>query len=369
MSGLMTVTEIAQRLGLDRSCILKKVRQRRLAITKVQGDTARSRCYAISDAEGIAIIREYEIARSLQAKTTKSCAVCGIEKDRSDFRNGRLCKRCSNRRGGERQAEKAGRIYNPNYQKRGRKPCKIGGCPHLAHGDGYCTTHISRLRKGQPLDSPIPKRLEVGDERLVAGYLCVYLPDDPRANKVGNVSKARIVHEQVTGDTLRQGETVRFRDNDQNNLRLANMYINGRGSRIGQCAFCHQPYTYRLSAKNRKTCSRSCAGKMRMQSGEKNQQAKLTNLTVLNVRTLLAVGYSRKRLARLLCVSRPCINKIALGKSFQNVPCFNRKGSLDDYLMEAAAFRSRIVNQSKRSQCVENRANRPRTTKGSQLPR
>lgn len=63
---LMTVIDLAKKLGLDKSSILKKVRKRRLTITKVRRITGRGiqLVCAVPEADALAIVREYEEARA-----------------------------------------------------------------------------------------------------------------------------------------------------------------------------------------------------------------------------------------------------------------------------------------------------------------
>lgn len=64
---VMTVVQLAKQLGLDKSNVLKKVRKRRLTILKVQRITASGALQwvcAVPESDALAIIKEYQEARS-----------------------------------------------------------------------------------------------------------------------------------------------------------------------------------------------------------------------------------------------------------------------------------------------------------------
>jgi hypothetical protein len=101
------------------------------------------------------------------------------------------------------------------------------------HGP-LCKRHYSRLvRRGDPTlgrakrkDSGVP-RTRVGGERYDKGdgYIKVYLPNHPNANKHGYVLEHTLVMSEVLGRPLFKGESVHHKngvrsDNSPDNLEL-----------------------------------------------------------------------------------------------------------------------------------------------------
>lgn len=81
---------------------------------------------------------------------------------------------------------------DPNYVPYPLRSCVVPGCERKHKGHGYCQRHLSRWKKGIPLDAP-------GKQPAVHRYRAVKRPDHPLAMKNGRVFVHRMVLHDTTG--------------------------------------------------------------------------------------------------------------------------------------------------------------------------
>jgi DNA-binding transcriptional regulator YiaG len=129
------------------------------------------------------------------------------------------------------------------------------------------------------------------------GYVDVYKPEHPRANKTGYIRRSWLVIEETTGHVVQPGEDVHHINEVVTDDRPENLSV-----------LSHGEHRKLHNAKRREAGE---ALKIR-QSGESNRWAKLT---LVDVRTIRASrGVTQRELARKFGVSEGNIQKIVSGK-------------------------------------------------------
>lgn len=104
-----------------------------------------------------------------------------------------------------------------------KAPCSFPGCERVSHGNGLCNAHRSQQLKGQELR---PIRTERA-HRLVTkdGYVKVYDPDHPNAQKRGWVLEHVKVMSDVLGRPIGPKETVHHRNGIRDDNRPENLEL------------------------------------------------------------------------------------------------------------------------------------------------
>lgn len=114
------------------------------------------------------------------------------------------------------------------YQDRGPLqrdlPCSVDGCTNKRKGGSYCGKHYQRLRlNGDPL---VSRRGEIGKGTVShKGYIIVYRPDHPNANKHGRLPEQRLVMSEILGRPLRDDETVHHKNGVRSDNRPENLEV------------------------------------------------------------------------------------------------------------------------------------------------
>ena len=116
-------------------------------------------------------------------------------------------------------------------------PCDIDGCDRLAKTKGLCTTHYSRLLRGNLEPAvPIRKFAPSGSGSIDRnGYRVVRVGDHPNAWRSGQILEHRLVMAEHLGRPLLPDETVHHRNGDRLDNRIENLelWVNSRpGQRV-----------------------------------------------------------------------------------------------------------------------------------------
>jgi HNH endonuclease len=119
------------------------------------------------------------------------------------------------------------------YEKRPLKPlrrrrtaCDFPGCPNRHSSRGYCAAHYRQLQRGKPL-TPLSQRK--GWFKAGSGYVYLWEPDHPNANKHGYVAEHTKVMAAILGRPLLRGEEVHHRNRKRDDNRPENLEIWARG--------------------------------------------------------------------------------------------------------------------------------------------
>ena len=101
--------------------------------------------------------------------------------------------------------------------------CSVDGCTGSRLARGYCGKHYQRLRlNGDPL---VSRRGEIGKGTVNKGYIIVYRPDHPNANKHGRLPEHRLVMSEILGRPLRDDETVHHKNGVRSDNRPENLEV------------------------------------------------------------------------------------------------------------------------------------------------
>ncbi|SRR6266498_3661117 len=117
--------------------------------------------------------------------------------------------------------------------RRRRTGCDFPSCPKPHHVGGYCAGHYRQLRRGRPL-TPLGERK--GWYRSSAGYIYVWEPSHPNANKRGYVAEHTKVMAEVLGRPLYPSEEVHHRNKRRDDNRPTAPGRTGQRPRCGGVA-------------------------------------------------------------------------------------------------------------------------------------
>jgi len=119
------------------------------------------------------------------------------------------------------------------YEKRPLKPlrrrrmgCDFPDCSKSHSCRGFCAAHYQQLRQGKPL-TPLNQRK--GWYRASNGYIYIWEPDHPNANKHGYVAEHTKAMSAVLGRPLLPGEEVHHRNRQRDDNRPENLELWTRG--------------------------------------------------------------------------------------------------------------------------------------------
>lgn len=123
-----------------------------------------------------------------------------------------------------------GRFVGDRPMPRPKTYCTAPGCTRQARTHGYCLTHWNRVKKGQPLSTPIAKRrpmmrLPIGGRRVLDGIPYIRLPEHPRADRRGFVRESIYVAEQSIGRPVLRSEDVHHKNRDKLDNRPENLEV------------------------------------------------------------------------------------------------------------------------------------------------
>ena len=104
------------------------------------------------------------------------------------------------------------------------KICSFSGCWYAAINRGLCNGHSQQLRRGHEL-RPLKNMRPRFTGSISKGYLLIFKPDHPNADKTGRVPEHRLVMSDLIGRPLYEHETVHHKngnklDNSPENLEL-----------------------------------------------------------------------------------------------------------------------------------------------------
>jgi hypothetical protein len=108
-----------------------------------------------------------------------------------------------------------------------RTGCAFADCPKPHHVGGYCAGHYRQLQRGRQL-TPLGQRK--GWYKSSAGYVYIWEPRHPNANKRGYVAEHTKVMAQILGRPLSASEEVHHRNKRRDDNRPQNLELWTRGS-------------------------------------------------------------------------------------------------------------------------------------------
>ena len=115
-------------------------------------------------------------------------------------------------------------IYQDQSHLERDMDCMFDGCDSKRRARGYCSKHYQRLKiNGDPAKS---NRGEIGMGTVShKGYIIVYRPDHPNANKHGRMPEHRSVMSDVLGRPLLEEETVHHKNGVRTDNRPENLEV------------------------------------------------------------------------------------------------------------------------------------------------
>lgn len=111
--------------------------------------------------------------------------------------------------------------------KRGQLPpklCQFRGCQRKHSRHGWCATHAQQALTGRPM-FPIGQRPKKHRILTGHGYVKVYRPDHPNAQKSGWVMEHIAVMSEFLGRGLRPGENVHHINGARDDNRIGNLEL------------------------------------------------------------------------------------------------------------------------------------------------
>lgn len=115
--------------------------------------------------------------------------------------------------------------YRESYiPRRPKKQCKMPDCQKMGNQRGYCPMHYRRFRLyGDP---NIIVRVPTGKPfKTNEGYLTIYQPNHPNAQKNGMLPEHVIVMGNILGRALSRGETVHHKNGIRHDNRPENLEL------------------------------------------------------------------------------------------------------------------------------------------------
>jgi HNH endonuclease len=110
--------------------------------------------------------------------------------------------------------------------RRRRTGCEFPGCSNSHSCRGYCAAHYQQLRQGKTL-TPLNQRK--GWYKASNGYIYIWEPGHPNANRNGYVAEHAKVMAMVLGRPLLPGEEVHHRNRKRDDNRPENLELWTRG--------------------------------------------------------------------------------------------------------------------------------------------
>jgi hypothetical protein len=107
-----------------------------------------------------------------------------------------------------------------------RSGCDFPECPKPHRSRGYCSGHYAQLQEGRPL-TPLYQRKGWYTSN---GYVYIWEPDHPNADKRGYVAEHTKVMAEMLGRPLRPSEEVHHRNKRRDDNRPENLELWARGS-------------------------------------------------------------------------------------------------------------------------------------------
>lgn len=242
-----------------------------------------------------------------------------------------------------RRASKCAECYNPKLS------CSLCGRPVKAYG--MCAMHWTRFKKhGDPQVIGYCKSQE-GTVSTRGGVKYIKATGHAIADPHGFVPLHRFLAYALQP----------FERNVKVSIKTG-MPI-GRKYRIRACKTCGSPVVRYLGNIGKNQFCADCS----YAKGEFNGRCKLTEMTVLELRIVIAAGMVSAESARRLGVTNTTCRNIATGKLWSHIP-FQKKGqSFHDYLLEAITYRSRILNKGQRQSGVADSPDSPRPVQKRRL--
>jgi hypothetical protein len=105
--------------------------------------------------------------------------------------------------------------------------CKVDDCDRPHCESGYCEKHWGRIRRNGDLDlRKLPRTPgEPGGRTYSQGYIYVYFPEHPNANRRKTVGEHVLVMTESLGRALHPGETVHHRNGVRDDNRPENLEL------------------------------------------------------------------------------------------------------------------------------------------------
>lgn len=123
------------------------------------------------------------------------------------------------------------------YTKERRKmapTCSFSDCRRPSSARGLCPMHYERARRHGDANWQPPQR-QPGDRTINNyGYVRVWLPDHPCADKNGQIAEHRLVMEQMIGRTLLPHENVHHLNGVRDDNRPENLELWSKSQPAGQ---------------------------------------------------------------------------------------------------------------------------------------
>ncbi len=111
--------------------------------------------------------------------------------------------------------------------------CAYKGCGRPRRVRGLCKSHDQQKRRGIAL-KPLREVSPRGTRKLAHGYVLIYCPDHPMANKAGCVAEHRLVMEAHLGRPLLPVEEVHHKNGVRHDNRLENLELWTKSQPAGQ---------------------------------------------------------------------------------------------------------------------------------------
>lgn len=257
-------------------------------------------------------------------------------------------------------------------------------------------------------------RFDTGTKRVwhhpdAGPMLMIKRPQHPRANRRGWVVALHITAELLFGGSLPPGSLVRPIDGNWTNADSTNVSVDLGGATIKYCVRCGKPLTRNRCDKSMRSFCSDC--KPFKQDRNWNGSTKLSledqieikrqwrlgrrtvhiakqfgvafctiivscrgigrpanfavqNVTppmrILDIRLYAACGITTISLSKVYRLCTTTINLIKSGTTHKHLPILE-KGNRHDFIVEAAAYRARILNQIEREKCLPNGQSHQRT--------
>lgn len=107
------------------------------------------------------------------------------------------------------------------------KICSV--CPNLHAANGYCRNHARRFKLyGDPFGKPESKPMSKD------GYIWIYVPEHPNADKKGMIAQHRYVMSEHLDRPLHATENVHHKNGQRNDNRVENLELWSKVQPAGQ---------------------------------------------------------------------------------------------------------------------------------------